>query len=336
MEVLTTASGYETSYTDQTKPDGDVYYALQYTNLYSNTWGQKTASPELRSVAKVQSLFDGRSNVVNANSSVNITMAESLYVMVLENSATLTPEQTSLHLYAEVLPATATYKRVNWQVLSGEDLATVDETGVLAYTGNGDNGIVRVQASTIDGSNIKVVKEISVSGFNQGGGNVPVSGIRISAPYTQLTPSRNTVQLEVEILPANATEKGYYWEVVSGLQVVEVSATGLVTAKGTDGSATVRAVSIDDSGAYGEIIITASGFGQSGVDNPIALAHVYTNEQAIYVENAEGLSVDMFDITGRHLKHVDKAAVQEIFYNLETGVYLLYIEGKACCKVLVE
>lgn len=336
LEVLATASGYETSYTDQTKPDGDVYYALQYTNLYSNTWGQKTASPELRSAAKVQSLFDGRSNVVNANSSVNITMAESLYVMVLENSATLTPEQTSLHLYAEVLPATATYKRVNWQVLSGEDLATVDETGVLAYTGNGDNGIVRVQASTIDGSNIKVVKEISVSGFNQGGGNVPVSGIRISAPYTQLTPSRNTVQLEVEILPANATEKGYYWEVVSGLQVVEVSATGLVTAKGTDGSATVRAVSIDDSGAYGEIIITASGFGQSGVDNLIALAHVYTNDQAIYVENAEGLSIDMFDITGRHLKHVDEAAAQEIFYNLETGVYLLYIEGKACCKVLVE
>ena len=336
LEVLATASGYETSYTDQTKPDGDVYYALQYTNLYSNTWGQKTASPELRSAAKVQSLFDGRSNVVNANSSVNITMAESLYVMVLENSATLTPEQTSLHLYAEVLPATATYKRVNWQVLSGEDLATVDETGVLAYTGNGDNGIVRVQASTIDGSNIKVVKEISVSGFNQGGGNVPVSGIRISAPYTQLTPSRNTVLLEVEILPANATEKGYYWEVVSGLQVVEVSATGLVTAKGTDGSATVRAVSIDDSGAYGEIIITASGFGQSGVDNLIALAHVYTNDQAIYVENAEGLSIDMFDITGRHLKHVDEAAAQEIFYNLETGVYLLYIEGKACCKVLVE
>lgn len=336
LEVLATASGYETSYTDQTKPDGDVYYALQYTNLYSNTWGQKTASPELRSAAKVQSLFDGRSNVVNANSSVNITMAESLYVMVLENSATLTPEQTSLHLYAEVLPATATYKRVNWQVLSGEDLATVDETGVLAYTGNGDNGIVRVQASTIDGSNIKVVKEISVSGFNQGGGNVPVSGIRISAPYTQLTPSRNTVQLEVEILPANATEKGYYWEVVSGLQVVEVSATGLVTAKGTDGSAIVRAVSIDDSGAYGEIIITASGFGQSGVDNLIALAHVYTNDQAIYVENAEGLSIDMFDITGRHLKHVDEAAAQEIFYNLETGVYLLYIEGKACCKVLVE
>ena len=336
LEVLATASGYETSYTDQTKPDGDVYYALQYTNLYSNTWGQKTASPELRSAAKVQSLFDGRSNVVNANSSVNITMAESLYVMVLENSATLTPEQTSLHLYAEILPVTATYKRVNWQVLSGEDLATVDETGVLAYTGNGDNGIVRVQASTIDGSNIKVVKEISVSGFNQGGDNVPVSGIRISAPYTQLTPSRNTVLLEVEILPANATEKGYYWEVVSGLQVVEVSATGLVTAKGTDGSATVRAVSIDDSGAYGEIIITASGFGQSGVDNLIALAHVYTNDQAIYVENAEGLSIDMFDITGRHLKHVDEAAAQEIFYNLETGVYLLYIEGKACCKVLVE
>ena len=62
-----------------------------------------------------------------------------------------------------------------------------------------------------------------------------------------------------------------------------------------------------------EILRDRIGFHQS-------VYHVYTNDQAIYVENAEGLSIDMFDITGRHLKHVDKAAVQEIFYNLETRI----------------
>ena len=67
LEVLTTASGYETSYTDQEKPEGEVYYALQYTNLYSDAWGQGAAGKNLRRATQEQPSFEGRSNVVNGN-----------------------------------------------------------------------------------------------------------------------------------------------------------------------------------------------------------------------------------------------------------------------------
>ncbi len=332
LEVLTTASGYETSFTDQTKPEGDVYYALQYTNLYSDAWGRSDAEKSLHRAVNAQSQFDGRSNVVNANNLATITMAESLHVMVVESNGVLTPEQTAIHLYAEVLPATATYKRVNWQVLSGGDLASVDESGVLTYTGNGANGTVRVQASTIDGSSLKEVKDISVGGFGLGG--VLVSSIYISAPYTVLTPSQNSVQLEAVVYPTNATEKGCYWEVVSGSQVIDVSLSGWATAKGVDGSATIRATAVDGSGVYGEITLTTSEFG-SGIDNVTDKILVYSYNRTLFVQNVEGLSLDLLDLAGRHLKHIDKAEAQEAI-SLDSGVYLLYIEGEGCRKVLIK
>ncbi len=335
LEVLTTASGYETSYTDQTKPEGDVYYALQYSNLYGNTWSRSEIAKNFHRAVQEQSAFEGRSNVVNANQSAVISLAESLHVMVVEANDALTPEQKAVHLYAEVLPATATYKRVNWQVLSGSDLATVDEAGVLTYVGNGRNGVVSVQATTIDGSNIKEVKDILVSGFGQSGDHVPVSSIRISAPYTTLTPSQNGVQLEAVVLPDDATEKGCYWEVVSGSQVIEVSLSGWAMAKGVNGVGTVRATAVDGSGVYGEIVLTVSGF-ELAVDDVTTGIRVYSLNRNLIVQNVEGRSLDLFDPTGRHVKHVEEAEAQETVSGLDAGVYLLYIEGDGCRKVVIR
>lgn len=335
LEVLTTASGYETSYTDQAKPDGEVYYALQYTNLYSDAWGQGAAGKNLRRATQEQPSFEGRSNVVNGNQSATISMAESLHVMVLEPNGTLTPEQTTLHLYAEVLPATATYKRVNWQVLSGSDLAELDESGVLTYTGNGANGTVRVQASTIDGSNLQVVKDIPVSDFGQGGDNVPVSSIYISAPYTTLTPLKNSVQLSAEVYPTHATDQRIRWMAVGDSPVILVSNTGLAVAQGMNGVGTIRAVALDGSEAYGEITLTASGF-ESGIDDATTGIRVYSYNRTLFVENVEGRSLDLFDLTGRHVNHVEKAEAQETISSLDAGIYLLYIEGDGCRRVMIR
>ena len=155
LEVLTTASGYETSYTDLSRPEGDVYYAVQYDALYQ----PRTATKRAQRAAPVTA---GRSNVVNANASATITLADAVNVLVVESDGSLHPQQTELHLYAEVLPAAATYKRVNWQIVSGSDLATLSDAGVLTYTGNGANGTVRVQATTIDGSAYTATKDIPV------------------------------------------------------------------------------------------------------------------------------------------------------------------------------
>ena len=453
LEVLTTASGYETSFTDQARPEGDVYYAVQYDALYQPRAARK--SKALRAAPTTV----GRSNVVNANASATITLADAVSILVVESSGGLTPGQQELHLYAEILPAAATYKRVNWQIVSGSHLATLSDAGVLTYTGNGENGTVRVKATTIDGSACTATKDIPVDGF--GGdtpSDVPVQSITLTAPTTSLTPSQPTVQLEVQVLPANATEQGYSWSIPSGSQVVGVSATGLVTAKGVNGTATIRATAADGSGVFGEITLTATGFGgeppagepalslqaastvippiyrnedftvssvlqntgtatfagnvcvaimeenaavlsynssylpltvaqgaavpfnitcnvgslpageyllgfgtvsggmlswidfdgggnvvlvtiadrQSGLDQPTAGILAYGHNRTLVVKYAEGLALDLFDLSGRHLKHVDEALEEEVMDGIDPGLYLLYIEGHGSRKVVVK
>ena len=453
LEVLTTASGYETSFTDQARPEGDVYYAVQYDALYQPRTARKTKA--LRAAPTTV----GRSNVVNANASATITLADAVSILVVESSGGLTPGQQELHLYAEILPAAATYKRVNWQIVSGSHLATLSDAGVLTYTGNGENGTVRVKATTIDGSACTATKDIPVDGF--GGdtpSDVPVQSITLTAPTTSLTPSQPTVQLEVQVLPANATEQGYSWSIPSGSQVVGVSATGLVTAKGVNGTATIRATAADGSGVFGEITLTASGFGdnppvgepalslqaastvippiyrnedftvssvlqntgtatfagnvcvaimeenaavlsynssylpltvaqgaavpfnitcnvgslpageyllgfgtvsggtlswidfdggdnvvlvtiadrQSGLDQPATGILVYGHNRTLVVKYAEGLALNLFDLSGRHLKHVDEALEEEVIDGIDPGLYLLYIEGHGSRKVVVK
>ena len=335
LEVLTTASGYETSYTDLSRPEGDVYYAVQYDALYQ----PRTATKRAQRAAPVAV---GRSNVVNANASATITLADAVNVLVVESDGSLHPQQTELHLYAEVLPAAATYKRVNWQIVSGSHLATLSDAGVLTYTGNGENGTVRVKATTIDGSACTATKDIPVDGF--GGdtpSDVPVQSITLTAPTTSLSPSQPTVQLEVQVLPANATDKGYSWSIPSGSQVVGVSATGLVTAKGVNGTATIRATAADGSGVYGEITLTASGFGEPSAQEaapllPTADVLVYSHNRTLVVKYAEGLALDLFDLSGRHLKHVDEALEEEVMDGIDPGLYLLYIEGHGSRKVVVK
>ena len=336
LEVLTTASGYETSFTDQARPEGDVYYAVQYDALYQPRAARK--SKALRAAPTTV----GRSNVVNANASATITLADAVSILVVESSGGLMPGQQELHLYAEILPAAATYKRVNWQIVSGSHLATLSDAGVLTYTGNGENGTVRVKATTIDGSACTATKDIPVDGF--GGdtpSDVPVQSITLTAPTTSLSPSQPTVQLEVQVLPANATDKGYSWSIPSGSQVVEVSATGLVTATGVNGTATIRATAADGSGVYGEITLTASGFGGPSAQEaapllPTADVLVYSHDRTLVVKYAEGLALNLFDLSGRHLKHVDEALEEEVMDGIDPGLYLLYIEGHGSRKVVVK
>ncbi len=335
LEVLTTASGYETSYTDLSRPEGDVYYAVQYDALYQ----PRTATKRAQRAAPVTA---GRSNVVNANASATITLADAVSILVVESSGGLTPGQQELHLYAEILPAAATYKRVNWQIVSGSHLATLSDAGVLTYTGNGENGTVRVKATTIDGSACTATKDIPVDGF--GGdtpSDVPVQSITLTASSTSLTPSQPTVQLEVQVLPANATEQGYSWDIPVGSHVVEVSATGLVTATGVNGTATIRATAADGSGVYGEITLTATGFGEPSAQEaapvlPAAGILVYGHNRTLVVKYAEGLALNLFDLSGRHLKHVDEALEEEVMDGIDPGLYLLYIEGHGSRKVVVK
>ena len=109
----------------------------------------------------------------------------------------------------------------------------------------------------MDGSDISETRTISVRGFTKA---VPVSSVNVTAPYTTLTPETRMVALSAEVLPMNATDRSVTWSVVSGSAIVSVDYDGYVSAKGYNGTATVRATANDGSGVYGEITLTVTGF----------------------------------------------------------------------------
>ena len=66
----------------------------------------------------------------------------------------LTPSQPTLHLQAEILPAMADIRTVNWQILEGGELASLTQNGVLTARGK-ENGEIMVCATTVDGTGIE-------------------------------------------------------------------------------------------------------------------------------------------------------------------------------------
>lgn len=256
MNLLTTASGFETSYTDKTVQEGvTYYYALSYSNLYQDNWNPMN-SPARHARANGQ--ITGQSNLVSSSGSNTVTFAESVSINTIEKEAELTPNQQTLHLYAEIMPAMASYKQVNWQISGGNHLAQINSAGVLTYQGNGQNGTVTVQATTIDGTNLSAVIEIPVQGFTVP--EIKVNAIEISSDNTLLTPDQPSTQLYVKILPENATDQRVVWSLTTGADIAEITSAGMVTALGQNGTVTVRATACDGSGVYGELSLLCTDF----------------------------------------------------------------------------
>lgn len=262
MTLLTTASGYETSYTDKTaQPGTDYYYALSYSNIYEDDWKPMNA-PVQRTKAAAGT--QGMSNIVSSAGSNSVTFAESVNINTIEKEAEITPQQTVLHLYAEIMPAMASYKQVNWSITEGAHLARISQSGLLEYNGGGQNGNVKIKASTIDGSGLSDDITIPVSGFKVP--EVAVTSITVTAENATVTPDSPQTQMHAEVLPANATDNSVTWSVTQGADIAGINQSGLLTAKGgNDGTVTVRATANDGSGVYGEATVTFTGFVQQTV-----------------------------------------------------------------------
>ena len=112
-----------------------------------------------------------------------------------------------------VTPEDATNQKVDWSV-SNQEVATIDETGVLTAV---TNGIVTVTATATDGSAVTATKSIRVSGVQ--GPIVLVESISLSVE--DITDGREK-QFSVEVLPANATNKDVEW-LVSDESIAEIS-----------------------------------------------------------------------------------------------------------------
>lgn len=160
LEVIATVSGNMTSYTDFTAPtSGALYYAVETELNPSASYAPSAAS---RAATRAP-----RSNVVAAAGG-NIAFVESITVISADGNTTLSAEETapqSIRLQALINPTSATFSRVNWIVVSGDDLVTVDQQGTVRPTGNG-NGTATVRAMSVDGSGKYADIDIRVSGYS--------------------------------------------------------------------------------------------------------------------------------------------------------------------------
>lgn len=158
LAVVAEVAGSALSWSDPGAPEGDVYYALAYDTPYEDTW---TPMRLLRTRATATA--EGRSNVVSVADAVRTVPATSVAIRCTEGDAVLNTTQRQLHLSVDILPLSATFRNVSWQVIEGGDLAAVSGMGVLTASVNG-NGMVRVRAAALDGSEAADTLTVQMTG----------------------------------------------------------------------------------------------------------------------------------------------------------------------------
>ncbi len=163
--------------------------------------------------------------------------------------STITVNNGTLQLSAEVTPANATNRTVTWSLVNGTGQASVSSSGLVASIAN---GTVIAKATANDGSGISGTLSITIS--NQ---VVPVTGISVTGEggVSTITKNNGSLKLIAAITPTNATNKTITWTLVNGTGQATMSSSGVVRAV-SNGTVTVRATANDGSGVYGTLTIT--------------------------------------------------------------------------------
>lgn len=256
LELLAEVSGAHTAYTDLNAGDGTYFYALEYDETYSDEWQPMARTSEDRSSGS------GRSNVVCTDGAWTVVPAEQLNVLAIEKELVLTPSQPTLHLQAEILPAMADIRTVNWQITEGGELASLTQNGVLTAQGK-ENGDIVVCATTVDGTNIEARVTVVKKDFGILPQSVTVTTVEGT---TQLTPLTGRLHLQASVQPENASQL-VAWSVVQGAGLATLDEDGvLIPTETGNGDIVVRATSLEDASVYGELTLRKEGFSGDGVE----------------------------------------------------------------------
>lgn len=145
LTPIATVSGDRKSYLVERVNNAKSYFALQYT-LTSNA----------------SSSF---SNTIDSDDAYDVIEAASINIQCAENEAVLNEDQMQIHLQAVVAPMSAHLADVAWSITNGTELAKIDAHGVLSIKENNNGGVVTVEASTIDGSDVKATIEVDVASY---------------------------------------------------------------------------------------------------------------------------------------------------------------------------
>ena len=330
MSVLTTASGNETSYTDQNVEDEEnVYYALSYSNTYETEWIPMNPFGTQRKTlgaGRATNVASGQSNIVTSGEIINTVFPTELNIMYLEATAELTPYQQSLHLYPELLPTNASIKQVTWNITAGNDLATIDDYGTLTYTGNGESGSVTVEAKTIDGSNL--TKSIIIP-IDWTYAPILVEEMTIIPNQIEITPENNNVQLTIDVQPAEATDKSYTWSVEDGYEgYVSISEDNILTGKrNTYDYITITATANDGSGISATAEVSITGLWDYPLTETINVYGIWEDSTSVSAE---------FPNTQLYADYTPSDAQPEISWSVIEGTDIITVDQNGYVTFLYE
>ena len=133
-------------------------------------------------------------------------------------------------LKAVVKPDEATNKNVTWSSSAG-DVVQVDNGKLTAVKA----GEARITASASDGSGVKAAVKVTVT-------DVAVKEITVSGEVNQTVLEGGKIQLAVNFVPENATNKGLKWKSLNS-DIATVDENGIVTGV-KNGTATIQATSV--------------------------------------------------------------------------------------------
>jgi len=324
LTEIATVPGSTQSYTDLTAPEGVVYYAIAYSAYYEDEW-----QPMKRSLA----MASAQSNTASAAQAQNLRLAEELAVTHLEKEAVLNEQQASLHLYAQIYPANASCKNVNWTIIQGEELAYVTPQGLLVAHGT-QAGQIIVRATTIDGSQLHQDLTVEKASFP-----VPVESIRIYPEeelYIDNATGVQRIELTAKVYPEEATNPQVAWNIIEGSEFayIEEDASGHTYLHATqNGKGTIEVKSL----AYPEIRDTrafhAVGFPGSDIrssrENTI---HVYPtivteNLHVCHMPDNSEKQIHVIGLDGQ-CKHTEQTWETDIripCHSYPPGIYLLKV-----------
>lgn len=259
-----------------------------------------------------------------------IILGESVRIACQEPVVKLTPDQRTLHLSAIVSPEETTDKSVVWSIVSGVEIASVSEDGVLSVKEINVDGMVKVGVSLKSDPLIQNELEIPVEGFI-----VKANSIVITAPDDSfvLTPEKTSLQLAATVLPENTTDKRVVWSLTMGESLAAITEDGTLTAQGDEnGTIVVRATSVGAPDVYGEMQVEKKGFDLTGVEKHSAEEIYLYVSDGLHVENLPSeAELTLYSIDGKCLKQQKVKGEKTVIWPLDdypSGVYLLLVKGK--------
>lgn len=265
LQTIATVPATQLSYTDNDVPDGTCYYAVRFNKV----------STMARGKMRVQQ-FDEKvqSNIISSEDALPTIAATNISIVAVEKNMAFTNEQPQIHLTAVVLPIYATYNKVGWAIVSGNEYATIASNGVVSATGG--KGDIVVRATTLDGSNLST--EITIACDY----SVLAKSVGIFNPKASIKVNES-IQLEAIILPRNVSMKDVVWTSLDK-QVATVDASGVVRGI-TPGSTVITATTAD-----GTNLIAST---RLEVINPTGIHHISTNDDTeIQYFTLDGIKIE--------------------------------------------